>query len=90
MENEEDGIFWPQNAEYSNTSELVRMIAASHGKKICLVKGLCWCLKLMGVLTGRVNKAFGNLSYDRELSAYKTTYCKYGLEDSIKKMGLQV
>lgn len=27
IENEEEGIFWPQNAEFSNTSELVRMIA---------------------------------------------------------------
>lgn len=32
IENEEAGVFWPQNAEYSNTSELVKTIAAAHGR----------------------------------------------------------
>ena len=38
IENEERGTFWPQNAEYSNTSELVRMIGAAHGKKSAIGK----------------------------------------------------
>ena len=47
VENEEPGTFWPQNAEYSNTSELVKMIASAHGKKVCLVKGFGWALSLV-------------------------------------------
>ena len=85
IENEEQEIFWPQNEEYSNTSELVKMIAAAHGKNIRLVKGFGWTLKLMSHLTGLVNKAFGNLSYDRELSAYIDNYRKFSIEASIKK-----
>lgn len=83
--NEEQGIFWPQNAEYSNTSELVKMIAKANGKKIHMVKGLGWLLKIMSCFTGLVNKAFGNLSYDQNISNYKVEYRKYNLEESIKE-----
>ena len=85
LENEEQGIFWPQNAEYSNTSELVKMIAEAHGKKMCLVKGFGWSLKLMSHLTGLVNKAFGSLSYEKQLSEYKENYRVADLEESIKR-----
>ena len=85
IENEELGTFWPQNAEYSSTSELVQMIAAACGKKIRLVKGFGWCLKLMSHITGLVNKAFGNLSYDMSLSDYKENYRVAGLQESVKR-----
>ena len=82
--NGEQGIFWPQNGEYSNTAELVRMIAAAHGKKVGLVKGFGWALKVMSPFTGLVNKAFGSLSYDMSLSEYKEHYRVTTLEESIK------
>ncbi len=85
IENEEQGIFWPQNAEYSNTSELVKMIAKANGKKIHMIKGLGWLLKIMSHFTGLVNKAFGNLSYDQSMSNYKVEYRKHNLEESIKE-----
>ena len=52
IENVERGTFWPQNSEYSNTSELVKMIAAANGKRIRLVRGLGWLLKLMSFAVG--------------------------------------
>lgn len=85
IENDESGTFHPQNSEYSNTTDLVKMIAAAHGKKILLIKGFGWALKLMSHCTGLVNKAFGSLSYDPSISAYKKDYCVCSLEDSIKK-----
>ena len=85
IENEEQGIFWPQNAEYSNTSELVKLIGAVNGKKIHLIKGFGWVLKILSLFTGLVNKAFGNLSYDQSMSDYKEDYKKFSLEDSIKE-----
>ncbi len=85
IENNESGIFHPQNSEYSNTAELVKLIAAAHGKKILLIKGFGWALKLMSRCTGLVNKAFGSLSYDPSISAYKQNYCVRSLEESIKK-----
>ena len=83
VENEEQGIFWPQNAEYSNTSELVQMIAAVHGKKVRLVKGFTWLLRLMSHVTGLVNKAFGNLSYEKNISIYSCMYHRYDLKRSV-------
>ena len=85
IENEEEGIFWPQNGEYSNTSELVKMIAAAKGKKVHLLKGFEWLLKILSIFTGLINKAFGNLSYEQSLSEYKTNYRKFSLEESIKE-----
>lgn len=85
IDNDESGIFWPQNAEYSNTSELVKMIAAEKGKKVRLIGGFGWVLKTMSHITGLVNKAFGNLSYGQEMSDYKQDYRKYSFEESIKK-----
>lgn len=84
IENEEEGVFFPQNAEYSSTSEIVKAIAAAHGKKIYLIKGFTWSLKIMSHLTGLVNKAFGNLSYDMSLSEYKENYRLHTLEESIR------
>ena len=85
IENEEQGIFWPQNAEYSNTSRLVAMIAEAKGKKIRLVKGFTWALKLMSRATSLVNKAFGSLCYDMALSEYPQNYRKFTLEESIEE-----
>ena len=84
VENEEQGIFWPQNAEYSNTTQLVALIAKAHGKKILLIKGFTWALKLMSKVTGLVNKAFGSLLYDQSLSEYSDDYRKFSLEESIR------
>lgn len=85
VENEEQGTFWPQNAEYSNTSELVKMIADAHGKKMLLVKGFGWALRLVSYATGLVNKAFGSLSYDIGMSEYKDEYKVASLGESIRK-----
>ena len=84
VENEEQGIFWPQNAEYSNTTELVKLIAQAHGKKITIIPGFTWALKLLSHCTGLVNKAFGSLSYEQEMSNYRTKYCITTLGDSIR------
>lgn len=85
IENNEQGTFWPQNMEYSNTSEMVRTIGAAHGKKVHLIKGFTWSLKLLGLVTGIVDKAFGNLYYDKKMSEYKQNYRVCSLEESIKR-----
>lgn len=85
VENEEQGTFYPQNSEYSNTAQLVQIIARLHGKNVRLVKGFGWALKLLSHVTPLVNKAFGGLCYSKEMSAYRENYNRYGLEESIKK-----
>ena len=79
----ETGVFMPQNGEYTDTCELVKLIAAAHGKKIVLLHGFGWALKLLSRFTGLVNKAFGSLSYDAEASRYTSPYAKVSLPDSV-------
>ena len=84
IENEESGVFFPQNAEYGNTSEIVKAIGAAHGRKVRLIKGFAWAVKFMGLFTGLVNKAFGNFAYEQEMSVYKQDYQVKDLAQSIE------
>lgn len=89
IQNNEHGIFWPQNSEYTNTSEMVRMIAESHGKRIFLMNGCEFPLRLLAKITGLVNKAFGSLAYDMSISEYSQNYRLYSLRESIGRTELQ-
>ena len=40
IDEEKSGLFFPQNAEYTKTSEMVKLIAKCHGKRIRLIKVL--------------------------------------------------
>jgi len=88
IEYEEKGVFFPQNEEFVKTSDLVKLIAKTHNKKIRLTKGtnlVIWLLsKCPGKLNLLINKAFGNIIYDMNLSEYsKGNYRIRGLEESI-------
>ena len=85
IENEESGVFWPQNQEYSNTTEIVQLIAKAHGKKIVTTVVFNWGLYILRLGTGLVDKAFGSLSYDKKMSEYKEEYRMVSLEDSVKR-----
>ena len=83
IDDEAAGIFCPQNNEYVNTSEMVNLIAHANGKGILLIRGVSWALKLLRPVTGIVDKAFGSLCYDFELSRYEKDYCVKNLPESI-------
>ncbi|USK84921.1 NAD-dependent epimerase/dehydratase family protein [Peribacillus asahii] len=83
IDNEESGLFFPQNSEYVKTSEMVKLIAEAHGRKIELTKVFNPILQAMGRKIGIVNKVFGNLVYDQRLSDYKDNYRVRDLRDSI-------
>ncbi len=85
----ESGVFFPQNAEYVQTSEMVRMIAEVRGHKIQISKGWNWLVKLAGIIPGKsrklANKAFGNLTYDQSMSKYWLKYQVVDLKTSIER-----
>lgn len=86
IDNMESGVFYPQNSKYSNTSELVKIIAKVHGKKIWLTGMFNWALLILRRFTGVVDKAFGNFAYDMEMSEYpKGNYRVADLKSSIEK-----
>lgn len=82
--NEERGLFFPQNREYVGTSELVKLVAEAHGKRIVLIKLFNPMLKLMGDFIGQVNKAFGNLVYEKSMSEYKVNYRIRDLKEAVR------
>jgi UDP-glucose 4-epimerase len=83
IDNRSSGLFFPQNAEYVNTSEMVRLIAEAHGKQIVMTKLFNPLLRLLNVST--VNKVFGDLVYDLSMSEYESNYRVCGFGESIEK-----
>ena len=57
IDNSEEGLFFPQNNEYSNTSYLVKLIGQSMNKKVRLFIGLGWLIKLSGLVIKKLTKA---------------------------------
>lgn len=83
IDNEESGLFFPQNSEYVKTSEMVRLIADAHGKKVRLTKMFNPLLRVLGLKIGIINKVFGNLVYEQRISEYKENYRIRDLRESI-------
>ena len=75
------GVFCPQNEEYVCTTEMVKGIADSHGRKIRLTKIFNPLLKLLKL--NIITKVFGSLVYDKKLSDYQKKYCVYDVKKSI-------
>lgn len=73
VDNNESGIFYPQNKEYVKTSDMVRLVAEAHGKKINMTKLFNPAIKLFKNNT-ILQKVFGNLCYDLDISRYKQKY----------------
>lgn len=83
IDNEEQGIFLPQNEEYVSSYELVKEIARLNNHKILFIGLFNPILKLLNKQT-YVNKVFGNLMIDKELSQYRDNYNRYSLTQSIE------
>lgn len=76
------GVFFPRNDEYVNTSEMVKMIASAHGKRIRFTKLFNPLIKLFKIST--FNKVFGDLIYDKNMSQLKYNYNVCDYKSSIK------
>jgi len=70
------GLFFPQNGEYTKTSEMVREIAETHGKKIKLTRIFNWAVKITPMNV--VKKVFGDLVYENV-----DKINKYGIKESV-------
>lgn len=88
IDNEESGVFFPQNGEYANTSDLVQMIAGVKGHPILMVPWTNSAVRLMGKMpcrAGRLaNKAFGDFAYDMGMSEYKENYRVRTMKESVR------
>lgn len=82
--NEDNGFFYPQNKEYSSTTEMVRQISLVHGNKIYFTKLFNPVIKITMKKINAFRKIFGDLIYDQRISTYKENYQIRTLKESIK------
>lgn len=89
IEEGKGGLYFPQNAEYTTTSQMVQEIAAAHGRKVRLLKAMNPLVALASRMPGKIgvmaNKAFGSLVYDKSMSGDMESYCLYDLRESIRR-----
>ena len=82
---EKSGIFFPQNSEYVQTSEMVKEIAKVNGHKIFISKCFNFFVALGLLFSEKISKAFGNLVYEKSISEYDFDYRATDFITSIKK-----
>ena len=84
IESENGGIYFPQNREYVNTSQMIKLIAKYCGKKIYFTKLLNLPLRFISVFFKQINKIYGNNIYDLSISEhFDFKYAVYDFEESI-------
>lgn len=82
------GTFFPQNAEYSDTVEIVRHFAKEHGHKIWISKVFNPLVWIGSFFLPAIPKMFSDSYYVQEMSKYDFEYQLVSFEDSIK--GLEI
>ena len=89
IDNEETGVFFPQNEQYINTSDLVQMIAMVKGHRLVMVPATGWIMRLMKKIPGKIGiltgKAFGDSVYDMQMSGYKEEYRVCDWKESVRR-----
>jgi UDP-glucose 4-epimerase len=82
-------VLMPQNPEWTSTSEMIKDIADSNGKKMYMLNKINWAVWIASKLTGKigrmVNTSFGNICYVQKISDYHgVKYKTINLKESIK------
>ena len=78
------GLYFPQNREYVSTCDLVREVAACHGKRVLFVRGFQWLLHAMSARVGVIGKVFGTLTYDHDMSTALDAEDELSFEETIR------
>jgi UDP-glucose 4-epimerase len=83
IENEEKGIFHPQNPDYVVTYKMIEKIREKFNKKSIKTKAFNWIIKFLVKHNSTFNKVFGTQVYMMKLSEYKENYRLVNFENSI-------
>lgn len=81
IDTQKQGLYFPQNTEYINTSDMVKLITEIHGKKLLMPKLFNPLLKSLNLSI--INKLFGNLVIDKKLSHNLKDYNISNFEETI-------
>lgn len=79
------GVYYPQNREYSQTSDLIVNICKQKRKKVILSHILGAIILLFRNRITILKKAFGTLIY-KATEDFNYNYCKYSLKESIEEI----
>lgn len=83
---EVEGTVYPQNAEYSDTVEIVRHFAKTNGKRIWITRLLNPAIWLFGNNVRALGKMFSDSTYDMEMSQYPFEYQIVSFKESLKSL----
>ncbi len=78
------GTFFPQNAEYADTVEIVRCFAKEHGHKVWITALLNPFVWIGSFFLPPIPKMFSDSYYIQEMSQYEFDYQVISFEESLK------
>ena len=78
------GIFFPQNRECANTTEIAKIIAEMLNRRVFFSRLAGLGVKMLIPFFKEAEKAFSTLVY-QDCEQFNYCYCKEGLESSVKK-----
>ncbi|MGV2939581.1 NAD-dependent epimerase/dehydratase family protein [Mesobacillus sp. LC4] len=67
IDHEVSGLYFPQNKDYVNTTELVKVIAEAHGKALKVTSIFNWAVSIVLKKSETIRKVFGSFFYDKEM-----------------------
>lgn len=88
IDKELSGLFFPQNKEYVNTSELVKMIAKTQGKELKVTSVFNPFVSLGIKMSETFGKVFGSFTYDMKMPGGPGKVFEYetcSFEESIER-----
>lgn len=74
IDEEASGIFFPQDSEYFNTSDMAQKIADAIGRKIYMSRFLGFIVRILMPFSKKAGKAFGSLIY-KDTEDFNFRYC---------------
>ena len=84
VDGREAGVFFPQNQEYVNTTEMVRIMAKNLNRSIFFSRLAGVAVGAMVPVVGVARKAFSTLIY-RDCEKHGFCYCEESFEESVGK-----
>jgi|SRR5690554_1163107 len=64
IDNENIGVFYPQNEDYMSTYEIMKLTRETNGKKVRTTKLFNWLIRLFSFIVPTINKVYGNKTYE--------------------------
>jgi len=65
VERDVSGVLKPHNNEYMNTSQLLAMVSEAMGRRVPIVSGFGWLIRLVMKFSPTIKTAFGSLYYTK-------------------------